>query len=190
MVETPQSCVPYQGDYKRQAWEAYTLAELGQWVHLFAKRAEHRTNMAKRDRDLRDAQNYLHMMQAVLNSKSQVTLASFSKVILDFLEDDTITELVDGTTEDIAYINWKLSDKESVSFERLYEAYLLPSLHWLKRYMGTAHRGIVTLPVDHKEGQGKICSVVNSDRMSIRLTTSYESGEDAGTKMSIEVGIK
>lgn len=55
-------------DYKPGAWDAYTMAELGQWVHLFAKRAEHRDNPEKRAKDLTDAQNYLDMMQAKLDA--------------------------------------------------------------------------------------------------------------------------
>ena len=67
MTATPESCVPHQADHKNQAWEAYTFAELGQWVHLFAKRSEHRNPGEKKEKDLRDAQNYLDMMQAKLN---------------------------------------------------------------------------------------------------------------------------
>lgn len=58
----------HAGDYKPQAWEAYTLAELGWWVHLFAKRAEHRDNAEKRAKDLYDARNYLEMMRAKLDA--------------------------------------------------------------------------------------------------------------------------
>jgi hypothetical protein len=58
----------HQGDYKPQAWEAYTLAELGNWVHLLAKRAEHRGNPEKRAKDMYDARNYLAMMAAKLDA--------------------------------------------------------------------------------------------------------------------------
>jgi hypothetical protein len=58
----------HQADYLPQAWEAYSLQELGSWVHLFAKRAEHRSNPDKRAKDMVDAQNYLDMMQRKLNS--------------------------------------------------------------------------------------------------------------------------
>lgn len=67
MVEIPQGCQNHQPDYKPDAWELYSLAELGQWVHLLVKRAEHRSNLVKRDKDLHDAQNYLSMMQAKLD---------------------------------------------------------------------------------------------------------------------------
>jgi len=58
----------HEVDYKENAWEQYTMQELGEWVHLLAKRAEHRGNPDKKDKDLYDAQNYLDMMQLKLNS--------------------------------------------------------------------------------------------------------------------------
>lgn len=67
-LETPASLVPHQGDYKANAWGDYTIAELGNWVHLFAKRASHRTDAAKAQKDITDAQNYLSMMQAQLDA--------------------------------------------------------------------------------------------------------------------------
>ena len=67
MTATPESCESHQADYKPQAWGAYSLSELGNWVHLFAKRSEHRNPGEKRQKDLRDAQNYLDMMQSKLD---------------------------------------------------------------------------------------------------------------------------
>lgn len=69
-VETPQSILPHQPEYQSQAWQAYTLHELGMWVHLFAKRAQHRSVAAvdKRKKDLYDARNYLAMMAAHLDA--------------------------------------------------------------------------------------------------------------------------
>lgn len=58
----------HAADYKPQAWEQYTLAELGQWVHLLAMRAGHRKKPKKRAKDLYDAHNYLAMMAAKLAS--------------------------------------------------------------------------------------------------------------------------
>lgn len=58
----------HDGDYKPQAWETYTLAELGWWVHLLTKRAEHRDNAEKRAKDLYDARNYLDMMRTKLDT--------------------------------------------------------------------------------------------------------------------------
>jgi len=67
-MNTPVSIKKHQEDYKPKAWENYTLAELGNWVHLLAMRATHRANEKKREKDLYDAQNYLDMMQEKLNS--------------------------------------------------------------------------------------------------------------------------
>lgn len=67
MAKTPESIEHHQCDYNPKAWEAYTLTELGMWVHLFAKRSTHRSNTEKRDKDLHDAQNYLNMMQSKLD---------------------------------------------------------------------------------------------------------------------------
>ena len=64
MAQTPDGCVQHQPDYVSQAWEQYSLLELGMWVHLLTKRAEHRSNPDKRAKDLHDAENYLAMMQA------------------------------------------------------------------------------------------------------------------------------
>lgn len=66
MPSTPIGCESHQADYKPHAWENYTLAELGWWVHLLTKRAEHRSNSEKRAKDLHDAGNYLSMMEAKL----------------------------------------------------------------------------------------------------------------------------
>ena len=69
----PESCVEHQPKYHSLAWMQYTLAELGQWVHLFVKRAGHRKNAAKRNKDLTDAQNYLDMMQAHIDAAKKAT---------------------------------------------------------------------------------------------------------------------
>lgn len=61
---TPYQILEHADKYKRGAWRDYSLMELGNWVHLLVKRALHRDNPAKRNKDLDDAQNYLHMMQA------------------------------------------------------------------------------------------------------------------------------
>jgi hypothetical protein len=63
----PAELAPHQGDYKSQAWANYTLQELGSFVHLLAKRSQHRTDKAKAKKDLYDARNYLRMMEAHLD---------------------------------------------------------------------------------------------------------------------------
>jgi len=67
MAKTPEAIKPHVGDFKPSAWNAYSLLELGMWVHLLAKRAMHRASVPKRQKDLYDAQNYLTMMQAKLD---------------------------------------------------------------------------------------------------------------------------
>jgi hypothetical protein len=66
--KTPVSILSHAPDYKDRSWEDYEFQELGNWVHLFAKRSEHRVNPAKLAKDLTDAQNYLNMMQAKLDA--------------------------------------------------------------------------------------------------------------------------
>lgn len=56
----------HAADYKANAWRAYTMAELGWWVHLLSTRAAHRDSAEKRAKDLKDARNYLAMMDAKL----------------------------------------------------------------------------------------------------------------------------
>jgi hypothetical protein len=67
-VRMPDSLAPHAQDYKPGVFAEYTFDELGMWVHNLAKRATHRDNPEKRDKDLRDAQNYLDIMQAKLNA--------------------------------------------------------------------------------------------------------------------------
>ena len=56
----------YDNDYTPDAWKNYTMAELGQWVHLLYVKAGHRTNGTKRQKDIQDAKNYLEMMRRKL----------------------------------------------------------------------------------------------------------------------------
>ena len=70
-MKTPESIYPYRGKYKDHSWEDYTPEELGMWVHLFIKRAYHRTQKEKIEKDLTDAQNYLNMMQEHINSAKE-----------------------------------------------------------------------------------------------------------------------
>lgn len=66
-VVTPAALEPHQADYQPRAWEQYTFAELGDWVHLLTTRAGHRVQGPKRNKDLMDAKNYLEMMRAKLD---------------------------------------------------------------------------------------------------------------------------
>jgi hypothetical protein len=66
--EMPESIKEHQPNYKPDAWKTYTISELGDWVHLFLKRAKHRTDKAKARKDVMDAQNYLNMMQSEVDA--------------------------------------------------------------------------------------------------------------------------
>jgi hypothetical protein len=63
-LKTPSSIASYEHKYKADAWNHYSIGELGGIVAFFVKRASHRTDRVERDKDLTDAQNYLDMMQA------------------------------------------------------------------------------------------------------------------------------
>jgi hypothetical protein len=66
-METPASIVKDETSYKPAAWHDYSIQELGNWVHLFAKRSGMRSDKAKAMKDLADAQAYLDMIQSHLN---------------------------------------------------------------------------------------------------------------------------
>jgi hypothetical protein len=68
LMETPANIQPHQSKYQPDAWQEYTLLELGSWVHCLAQRAAHRRERAQRTNDLEEAQNYLDMMRARLNA--------------------------------------------------------------------------------------------------------------------------
>jgi hypothetical protein len=67
-MKTPDEILPHQPRYKSNAWEHYSIAELGQLVHLLVKRSAHRADETTRKKDLLDAQNYLHMIQAHIDA--------------------------------------------------------------------------------------------------------------------------
>lgn len=67
-AETPKSMQSHEKDYREHAWDEYSIEELGEWVHLLAKRSTHREDAAKRAKDLYDAQNYLNAMQSKLDA--------------------------------------------------------------------------------------------------------------------------
>lgn len=64
MIKTPNEIKKHADKYNTDAWKEYSPAELGQWVALLVKRAGHRSDSTKKTKDLDDAQNYLHMLQA------------------------------------------------------------------------------------------------------------------------------
>lgn len=66
--QTPEGLNDHSQSYNPDAWKQYTIQELGSWVHLFVKRAGHRSDPDKRAKDLADAQNYLDMIQSHLDA--------------------------------------------------------------------------------------------------------------------------
>ena len=70
-MNSPQSLATHEDKYKPQAWQQYTLQELGEWVHLFHKRAGHRSDKDKAHKDLTDARNYLDMMKEYLDDAEE-----------------------------------------------------------------------------------------------------------------------
>jgi hypothetical protein len=69
MTKTPDSIKSRSQDYATGTWAAYTIFELGMWVHLLLKRAGQGSSDENRDKDLYDTQNYLTMMQVKLDSE-------------------------------------------------------------------------------------------------------------------------
>ena len=65
--EPPKEIKDNSKDYNIGSWADYSLQELGSWVHLLHKRATHRTNLEKKEKDLHDARNYWIMMGAWLD---------------------------------------------------------------------------------------------------------------------------
>ncbi len=66
-MNTPEGIKQHEASYKPNAWEEYTIQELGTWVHLLAKRSRHRASDKKR-KDLADARNYLAMIGSHLDA--------------------------------------------------------------------------------------------------------------------------
>ena len=63
-MATPEQIKEHANRFKDGAWRLYTFEELAQWVQLLSKRATHRTELEKIQKDLTDAENYLAMMNA------------------------------------------------------------------------------------------------------------------------------
>jgi len=66
-MATPESIKEHSDRFKDGSWRNYSFEELSNWVHLLSKRAAHRTDKFKKQKDLDDAQNYLDMMQSKLD---------------------------------------------------------------------------------------------------------------------------
>ena len=71
MEEYNMGIEKHQEDYRPNVWQNYSLQELGEWVHLFMKRAGHRSNPEKAAKDIYDARNYLSMMVMIIDEEEK-----------------------------------------------------------------------------------------------------------------------
>lgn len=67
-------------EYKKNAWHEYSLEELGTWVFLLSKRATHRSDLEKAQKDLYDAKNYYRMMEGKLKEISEKIGVNFEEL--------------------------------------------------------------------------------------------------------------
>ena len=58
----------HEEDYIPNIWKEYSAEELMWWVHLYTKRATHRSNkyLDNIEKDIYDARNYLWMLEQKL----------------------------------------------------------------------------------------------------------------------------
>lgn len=74
---TPEEIKKHSDKYVSGSWRNYSFQELGDFVHLLAKRANHRTEYEKAQKDLDDARNYLVMMLSKLDEHTSGILDKF-----------------------------------------------------------------------------------------------------------------
>lgn len=67
-MNTPTQIDQHASKYNNNAWQDYSVQELGQWVHLLTKRASMRADNEKKKKDLVDARNYWLMIGSHLES--------------------------------------------------------------------------------------------------------------------------
>ena len=70
-MTTPKEVQHLSHKYKDSSWRDYTAEELGNWVHLFLKRAKHRTEPDKIKKDLTDARNYALFLLAMVEETAE-----------------------------------------------------------------------------------------------------------------------
>jgi len=61
----------HKPDYKPKSYREYDIAELGNIIAFFVKRAGHRANSDKVRKDLYDAKNYLAMLEQKVKNKAE-----------------------------------------------------------------------------------------------------------------------
>lgn len=72
---TPARLAEHSHKYQDLAWRDYSIAELGDFVHLLVKRSYHRADAEKQAKDLEDAENYLAMIQSHIDSAKAAAIA-------------------------------------------------------------------------------------------------------------------
>jgi hypothetical protein len=76
----------HQSKFKVKSWKNYSDEELEWWIKLLRKRAEHRSDEEKRNKDLKDASNYALM----LNESMKYTMKDNDEYRLVDLTDDKL----------------------------------------------------------------------------------------------------
>ena len=78
-MATPESIKPHADKYQDGTWRLYSYEELAQWVNLLTKRAAHRTEFEKSQKDLDDANNYMEMLKAKFAEQAMAIELSFRR---------------------------------------------------------------------------------------------------------------
>ena len=78
-MATPERIKEHSDKYQEGTWRLYSYEELAQWVNLLTKRASHRTDIRKAEKDLEDANNYLAMLNAKFSEESNNVITSFQR---------------------------------------------------------------------------------------------------------------
>ena len=76
-MATPEEIKEHAHRFKDGAWRNYSYEELANWVHNLTKRAIHRTEVMKVEKDLVDARNYLAMFVAKFEEHAEQILAEY-----------------------------------------------------------------------------------------------------------------
>jgi len=78
-MATPEEIKQHADKFKDGSWRNYSYEELAQWVNLLTKRAGHRNDFNKMEKDLEDANNYLAMLKSKFEEDAQRIYTSFER---------------------------------------------------------------------------------------------------------------
>ena len=78
-MATPEQIKEHAHKYKEGAWRDYSYEELAQWINLLTRRASHRTELKKMEKDLNDANNYLAMLKSKFEENAEKIFVSFER---------------------------------------------------------------------------------------------------------------